>query len=404
MSAQRRWRPAGRRGWAPLLAAACLAPGACKDRSALGPADAYVLLAPVQPPARSKGGLPVVEKLDLDRGTAVTVARLLGDGFAVEMVRTVHLAKQLARGPGVAGRRYPEALVRSASEPLALVVGLDSAFPHSKGLALKGMIAGTEEKPDLPWIGLPATLEDDRALVQTLSGRLAAHAASWAADIDADPASTPGPERPLLVEAYRMAMEVISREWRVGKGPAGALPSTAGSVAQRHLFADIRENRTPFTEGGSGRELRPAEELLRDPRVAATVLYRLAQTRTVANAVGPADIYAPFVQGPLPEGVSGAQLLGAVRNFNAKLFTAWARAALGGHPPDDIVDLVEAYGELFPQERREVLRIFLVTTFAGTVKRGGISRKPEEATAAIAEIGAIIEDLLAVKRSLRDGL
>ena len=198
-----------------------------------------------------------------------------------------------------------------------------------------------------------------------------------------------------------MAMEVVAREWRVGRGPAGALPSTAGSVAQRHMFASIRENKTPFTESG---ELRPAEQLLRDPRVAATVIYRLAQTRTVANAVGPPEIYTPFVQGPLPEGVSGAMLLGPVRNFNAKLFSAWARAALSGHPPDDIVDLVEAYGELFPQEQKEVLRIFLVTTFAGTVKRGGISRKPEEATAALAEVGSIIDDVVAVKRSLRDAL
>ena len=40
-------------------------------------------------------------------------------------------------------------------------------------------------------------------------------------------------------------------------------------MAQRHLFADIRENRTPFTENGQGRDLRPAAELLRDPARAA---------------------------------------------------------------------------------------------------------------------------------------
>jgi hypothetical protein len=375
--------------------------GGCKNRQTLGPADAYMMLAPKQPMEKSPAGFPIVEKMDIDKGAAVAVNRLLGDGFAVEMVRTVHLAKQLARGPGFGGQRFPSQLVQGASEPLALVVGWDSEFPHSKGLAFKGLLGAPEERPHIPWIGLPITLEDDKALVQTLSGRLAAHAASWVASIGSDPAARVGPDRPLLIEAYRMAMEVIAREWRVGKGPAGALPSTAGSVAQRHMFANIRENKTPFTEAG---DLRPAEQLLRDPKVAATVLYRLAQTRTVANAVGPAEIYTPFIQGALPEGVSGAQLLGPVRNFNAKLFSAWARAALGGHPPDDIVDLVEAYGELFPQEQKEVLRIFLVTTFAGTVKRGGISRKPEEATAALTEVGAIIDDVVAVKRSLRDAL
>ena len=385
--------------WFLLVLSGALA--GCKNRQTLGPADAYVLLAPEQPPSKSPAGFPIVDKMDLDKGAAVAINRLLSDGFAVEMVRTVHLAKQLARGPGFGGQKFPPHLVQAAGEPLALVVGWDSEFPQSRGLAFKGLVGGPQERPHITWIGLPITLEDDKALVQTLSGRLAAHAASWVAGIGSDPSVPAGPDRPPLIEAYRMAMEVIAREWRVGRGPAGALPSTAGSVAQRHMFANIRENKTPFTEEG---ELRPAEQLLRDPKVAATVIYRLAQTKTVANAVGPAEIYNPFVQGPLPEGVSGAQLLGPVRNFNAKLFSAWARAALAGHPPDDIVDLVEAYGELFPQEKKEVLRIFLVTTFAGTVKRGGISRKPDEATAALAEVGAIIDDVVAVKRSLRDAL
>lgn len=390
-----------------LALVAPLAVAACKGQQTLGPADAYVLLGPKAPPSKSPGGLPVVDKLDLDKGTAMTVSRLLADGFAVEMVRTVHLAKQLVRAPNPPGQGYPPELVAAAGEPLCLVLGLDSGIPHSTGLAFTRWLGDPRDRPRLPWIGLPATLEDDKALVQTLSGRLAAHAASWMAAIGGELDTSPGAERPLLLEAYRMAMEVISREWRVGKGPAGALPSTVGTVAQRHLFADIRENRTPFGQSSDGQptsELRSAEELLRDPRVAATVIYRLAQTKTVANAVGPAETYAPFVEGSLPEGVSGAAVLGQIRNFNAKLFTAWARAALGGHPPDDIVDLVEAYGEQFPQERAEVLRIFLVTTFAGTVKKGGISRKPEDATAAIAEVGTLIEDVVAVRRSLRDAL
>ena len=77
-----------------LLALLLGALAACKNKSALGPADAYVLLAPKQPPQKSPAGNPIVEKMDLDKGTAVAVTRLLSDGFAVEMVRTVHLAKQ----------------------------------------------------------------------------------------------------------------------------------------------------------------------------------------------------------------------------------------------------------------------------------------------------------------------
>ncbi len=280
----------------------------CKNKSTLGPADAYVLLAPKQPLQKSPAGNPIVEKLDVDEGTAVAVTRLLSDGFAVEMVRTVHLAKQLARGPGFNGHKFPAHLVQAAGEPLALVVGWDSEFPHSNGLAFNGLVGAPEERPHLPWIGLPVTLEDDKALVQTLSGRLAAHAASWVATIGSDSSVPRGPDRPLLIEAYRMAMEVVAREWRVGRGPAGALPSTAGSVAQRHMFANIRENKTPFTESG---ELRPAEQLLRDPRVAATVIYRLAQTRTVANAVGPAGDLHPVRAGAAARGGQRGDAAGA---------------------------------------------------------------------------------------------
>ena len=85
----------------PLVLLGALA--GCKNRQTLGPADAYVLLAPLQPPQKSAAGFPIVDKMDIEKGSAVAVNRLLGDGFAVEMVRTVHLAKQLARGPGFGG-------------------------------------------------------------------------------------------------------------------------------------------------------------------------------------------------------------------------------------------------------------------------------------------------------------
>jgi hypothetical protein len=124
----------------------------------------------------------------------------------------------------------------------------------------------------------------------------------------------------------------------------------------------------------------------------------------VGNRVGPPEIYRPFFSGSLPEGVSGAQVLGPIRNYVAKLLTAWSRAILEGRPPVDGADLVEAYARLFPDERREVLRIFLVTTFAATVKPGGISRRPEESTAAVAEVTALTEDILAGKRRLKDAV
>ena len=55
------------------------------------------------------------------------------------------------------------------------------------------------------------------------------------------------------------------------------LPPDAGTAAQRDLFAAVRENRYALGADGAPR---PARELLADPNVAATVLYRLAQSKT----------------------------------------------------------------------------------------------------------------------------
>ena len=83
---------------------------------------------------------------------------------------------------------------------------------------------------------------------------------------------------------YARALEVIAREWRTGEGPAGRMPPDAGTAAQRDLFAAVRENR--YTLGADGAP-RPARELLADPNVAATVLYRLAQSKTWAGRSRP---------------------------------------------------------------------------------------------------------------------
>ena len=83
----------------------------------------------------------------------------------------------------------------------------------------------------------------------------------------------------------------------------------------------------------------------------ATVLYRLAQSKTVGRKIAPDAVYAPFVKDRVPEGISPAAVLGPFRNFQAKLLSAWARAVLEGKPPRDIADLVDAYGRALPAER-----------------------------------------------------
>jgi hypothetical protein len=397
------WRAWGR----GLISASLLAAAGCGgSETPLGAPDSYLLYAPsAGSPPPGPGGLPVVDRLDADEGTGLLLTRMFSNGFAAEMVRSVHLAKQLVRNGTLAGRRYDERLRAQASEPLCLVVGLPEPGARPLGLAVARWLRAPVERVNTAWLGLPGNLGEDQAAVQTVTGRLAAHAAAWISGGRASPPGSPGVPASTtgsIAEAYRMAMEVIAREWRVGRGSAGVVPGTAGTEAQRQLFAEIRENRAAL--GADGKTLRPAAELLSDPQIAATVIYRLAQNRGVAQAVASAETYTPFVSGPLPEGISGAAVLGSIRNFQAKLFSAWGRAVLAGRPPGDIVELLEAYLDMFPAERKEVWRVFLVTTYLGTVKPGGMSRDPEQGDQMLAEVAAVTEDLLAGKRTLRDAL
>ena len=149
--------------------------------------------------------------------------------------------------------------------------------------------------------------------------------------------------------------------------------------------------------------------MLDDPGVAATVLYRMAQSKGIGHRVAPSQVYAPFVSERVPAGVSPAAVLGPFRNFQAKLIAAWSRAVLRGTPPRDIADLIDAYATELPGERAEVIRLFVVTTYGATVKPGGVA--PASAAGAgagaggkgdpLPELTLLAAEVAAGRRSLR---
>lgn len=378
-----------------LLFAVALTSG-CRNKDAerLGPPEAYVLLAPTE--GKTKANLPVMARLEIDDPRVEPLVKILENGFAAELLRTVYLVKGFLREATVDGRRFPDAVRSEGADPVCFVVGRD-ATPYGRGLALKGFLGATEEHPSVTWLGLPDGYERDKALVQTVSGRLA----TFLVDAIATGGTLAAPEtRTPIAQGYRMAMEVIAREWRTGRGPQGVVPHDAGSAAQRALFAGIRENRFVLTDDGQA--LRPAAALLDHPGVAATVLYRLAQAKGIANRPAPDEFYAPFTTGKVPPGISPAAVLGTFRNFQAKLLGVWGQAALRDKPPRDIVDLLQLYTSTFPAESNEVIRVFVVTTFGATVKAGGASHRPQDATRTLDELTALAADVAAGRRSLRD--
>jgi hypothetical protein len=365
----------------------------------LAPADSYLLFVPVADKAQAGGPL-VVEKADLKTDTVRPVPSLFETGFASEMLRTVYLAGQYLRDATVDGKPFSELGRANASLPVCVVVGADRN-PYGKGLSIKnGLFGGSIDKPSLPWIGIPTEPSRDKALVQTLTARLASLAASLVATgglLDAAPA----PPKALL-DGYRMAMEVVAREWRQTSGPAGVVQFDEGTPEQRALFGDVRDNR--YITDDSHLALRPAQEILDSPGVAATILYRMAQSHSVGARVAPEAFYAPYAKNRMPPGISPAAILGTFRNSQAKLLGVWAAAVLRGKAPRDVVDLVESYGAQFPAERAEVIRIFAVTTFGATIKPGGCSMRPQDARETLAELTALAAEVTAGRRTLRDAL
>jgi hypothetical protein len=369
----------------------------CHRDDALGLPDSFLVYTPVRDagggPARSKGGLLVVESVGPDDPRAAPLWKEFAVGFAAEALRTDYLAKQLVREAEAGGRRYPEAARASAREPTVFVLGAP-ATAVGRGLATKGTFGRLEEHPGVVWIGLPDYPEHDRALPETLAGLIATAAATRVAGAG-DESAAGGPP---LVRGYAQSLEVVAREWRVGEGPAGAIPPDAGTTAQRALFAGVRENR--YAVGADGAP-RPPADLLADPGLVATVLYRLAQSKSVGRKVAPAEVYAPFVKDRVPPGVSPAAVLGPFRNFQAKLLSAWGHAVLEGRPPRDIADLVEAYGRALPAEKLEVTRVFVITTYGATVKAGGVRTSPDKPADALAELTALAAEVAAGKLSPR---
>jgi hypothetical protein len=381
-----------------ISTAACAAGCHGNRNKPIAPPDSYLLFVPSADGKGASGLLPV-EKADIKNPAVDPLPKLFETGFASEMLRTVYLAGQYLRDAMVDGQRFPDVARANGSLPVCMVVGAE-ATPYARGLSIKGGFGGSSEQPTLPWIGIPAEPALDKALLQTLTGRLASYAANLVATgglLDAAPA----PPKP-LVDGYRMAMEVVAREWRTTAGPAGVIQVDEGSAAQRELFGNVRDNRTILADGSTS--LRSARELLDSPGVAATILYRMAQSRAVGPRVAPEKFYAPYAANRMPPGVSPAAILGTFRNFQAKLLGVWASAVLRKKAPKDIVDLVEIYGAEFPNERAEVIRIFVVTTFGGTIKPGGCSMQPQDARQTMAELTTLAAEVGAGRKTLRDAL
>ena len=141
---------------------------------------------------------------------------------------------------------------------------------------------------------------------------------------------------------------------------------------------------------------------MRDPTVIAATLYRMASS-PVGRRLARDDVYRPFIQTPPPTGISPGRLLGAFRNFQAKLLSAWTAAVQARRAPRDLIDLIEVYAAAYPEERAQVTRIFLVTTAGLTARPGGVDER-QSADQVASKLAGLTADVLCGRRDLRTAL
>ena len=304
-----------------------------------------------------------------DDVNAAVVRGVLADGFGAELLRTYAMARRLA------GRGGEPAIVAMGSEDTYRSVPyrerkFDGRW-FTEVLAPTTPIALDRRKRHGPALGPP----DDGA--RRRDGR---HR-RWAT----------GRAPTLLREGYATFLTVVAAEW---KAPAAV--DERDALRALPAFAEVRGNTTirPTRCGLANVERAPLVHW--DPILVATILHRMASSE-LGRRMAPAEIYQPFLATAPPRDIHPALVLGAFRNFQAKLFAAWRNAVTAERPPADLIDLLDAYAAAYPAERPEVTRILVVSTHGSS---------PRYERVVFREDGACLERLTAQvlfgRYSLRD--
>ena len=405
-------------------------PGACTSPRD----DRFVLLRRL--PGRAPGAPTPLGYPGPDDAGAARVQRLMSDEFAGELLRTFAMARRLA------GQTAARGSVQSGRAQAPAYLALGASDLDERRRPYRDRVLGAGWWRETIAADVPLVWIDDDPAQLALGDRNAVALARDAAALDQDAVAldqivrglgyaivslVPRARAPVgddaapdpLTEGYVQFLEVVDAEWRAAGPGAAAAGDARARLRRAGWFAGVRGNQgverfqqrpgcglresngAPSAASDAADDLTDAA-LVRDPLVIATVLYRLS-TSAAGHRLAPDEIYRTLVPEFPPAGFSPGQLLGAFRNFQAKLLVAWNRAGQSGRPPADLIDLVEAYADAFPAERAEVTRIFLVTTYGLTARPGGVhARQPPEQVAS--KLAALTADVLFGRTGLRSAL
>ena len=113
-------------------------------------------------------------------------------------------------------------------------------------------------------------------------------------------------------------------------------------------------------------ELKNGQEMMASEGVIATFFYRMVNDRQLGMSYRKPAFYQAFLREPVE---APAQAITPYENVNLKLFAAMdkLRGSTMVRPP--VIDLIDEYARLFPDEAKRVYELFIETTWGGTASQ-----------------------------------
>lgn len=114
--------------------------------------------------------------------------------------------------------------------------------------------------------------------------------------------------------------------------------------------------------------LKNAQEMLSCEGVIATLFYRINSDKILQNHYLEKAFYERFLLSPMPEGVKAQDLFTPFENVILKNFLVWRNLSGRVTEKDDIfLAYIREWCRSFPEDREEILKLFVLTTVGKTV-------------------------------------
>lgn len=108
--------------------------------------------------------------------------------------------------------------------------------------------------------------------------------------------------------------------------------------------------------------IKNAQQMLSCEGVLATLFYQINTDQKLAQNYLKSDFYTPFLVKPIPAGTNPAQIFSPIENMMIKNFRVWYQMKNRDIPGSPFIAWVEEWCRQFPDDRDEMLKLFIQIT------------------------------------------